>query len=292
MSQGTHLSEPAADLGSVTIGDITLTYRKRDGGGTHYLGRSHVEEYHSPLYPLLRRALAPSACIDIGANYGYTGLLMRRAFPDCDLTLVEPIPWLEPFIRHNFEANGAHFDRLLSGIVSDSTSGPRSAFGVNTNSSQDSRVVPIRDHWEVVETDVHTITSLAADISEDSGVYIKIDTQGWEEKVFAGGEAFLAQHNKWFIKTEFAPQWMESQGTDPVDFLRHINELYDLHESVGRVRWNCPTLADAIGPKLNHGDEAAFVSYVRNLARNDLGWVDLYVLPPEGRRGYSVNGQD
>lgn len=275
------------DIGKVRIGDITLSYRKNDGGGTHYLGRSHAEEYLSPIYPLLQKELSPQVCLDIGANYGYTGLLMRRAFPDSRLTLVEPIPWLADFIRHNFETNGESFDRLCSAIASAGTDGARSSFGVNERGTQDSRVIP-QPGTSVIETDVVTIDNLTKDVAASQGTYIKIDTQGWEERVLAGASGFLSRHDRWFIKAEFAPQWLESQGTDPVALLRRLIASYAVHESPGRQRWNCATLAEAIGAQLRAGDEEAFVHYVRNLAIQDKGWVDIYILPPPERRAYAT----
>lgn len=63
-------------------------------------------------------------------------------------------------------------------------------------------------------------------------------------------------------------------------------QSYPQSSNSGRLRWNCTTLAEAIGQPLEPGCAAEFVSYVRNLAIRDTGWVDLYVLPPEKRRGY------
>ncbi|WP_411035517.1 FkbM family methyltransferase [Shinella sp. BYT-45] len=273
------------NLASVTIGDITLTFRREDAGGTHYYGRSHFEEYHSPFYPILRTAISPEICIDVGANYGYTGLLMRRAFPKCALTLVEPIPWLAEFIHTNFAANGMKFDCFHSAIASNGSETGRSLFGLNEKGSQDSRVTPLKG-WPVVETDVVTLDKITADVSESQGVYIKIDTQGWEEHVFAGGYEFLSRHPKWFIKTEFAPQWMDSQGSDPVNMLRDLTARYDVFESPGRQRWNSSTLEDILGTPLHSGCEFEFVDYVRKLAMHGRGWVDLYVLPPAHRRTF------
>ncbi len=285
---GAALPDPPTALATVAIGGLALTYRRADSGGTHYLGRGHFEEYASAFYPLLARALAPSVCIDIGANYGFTGLLMRRAFPSCRLTLVEPVPWLADFIRHNFAINGQHFDRLCQAIAADAASGLRSQFGVNDRASQDSRVVP-QPGMRTVETDVVTLDALTADVGPGEGVYIKIDTQGFEERVFAGGADFMGRHGRWFVRTEFAPMWLESQGSDPVALLRALLERYSVHEAAGRVRWRTASLRALVGPPLAPGCEADFVDYVRNLAIRGQGWVDLYVLPPGGRRGYRLD---
>lgn len=279
------LPDPAAEIGRVVIGEIALSYRDRDGGGRHYLQRNHVEEYHSPLYPLLRQVLAPALCLDIGANYGYTGLMIQRAFPDSRLVLVEPIPWLEPYIRYNFASNSRPMPQIHSAICSSPTPAGRSRFGLRPTGTQDSRVIPQRG-MEEIETSVVTLDQLTAGIGPDEGVYIKIDTQGWEARVFEGGQGFLGRHDRWFVKTEFAPQWLESQGTDPVNLLRWLLARFAVHESLGRVRWSCRRLDEAIGPPLRSEDAAAFVGYVRNLARDDKGWIDLYVLPPQTRRRY------
>lgn len=282
------LPDSRADMQQVQIGDIVLSFRARDGGGRHYLQRNHVEEHLSPLYPILRAVLGPRRCIDIGANYGYTGLLMRQSFPESHLTLVEPIPWLANYIEYNFAANRVMFDALYSAICSVGTNGPRTQFGVRETATQDSRVI-LQPGMIPIETNVVTLDELAHAVGPEEGVYIKIDTQGWEERVFAGGETFLSRHHRWFAKTEFAPAWLESQGSDPVVLLRWLIERFDVHESAGRISWNCASLREAIGKPLQHGEEADFARYVRNLAREDKGWVDLFVLPQTSRRTYDVD---
>lgn len=279
--------DPESEMASVQIGDITLSYRANDGGGKHYLNRGHAEEYLSPFYPLLRDELSPDVCIDVGANYGYTGLLMRRAFPEAHLTLVEPIPWLENYIRHNFARNGTTFDVLHAAIVSTTETGKVTKFGVNERGTQDSRVIA-QPGSTIVERPVVTLDELTCGVGPHQSVYIKIDTQGWEERVFASGQKFLDDHAKWFIKTEFAPMWLESQGTDPVNLLRYLLSRYAVFESAARVRWNANTLSDVIGAPLILGCEKDFVAYVRKLALQDRGWVDLFVLPRQERRRYGV----
>ena len=274
-------------MAEVRIGDIKLSYRDADGGGRHYLQRGPSEEYYSAFYPLLRQALAPGLCVDIGANYGFTGLLMRRAFPDSSLTLVEPVPWLEGYIRHNFYQNGLQFDHLHSAICSTATAGDVSEFGVNERGTQDSRVIP-QPGMQRVKTRVVTLDQLTADTGSETSVYVKIDTQGWEQRVFAGGENFLDNHDRWLIKTEFAPDWLTSQGTNPVVLLRWLLDRFEVYESTGRQRWNCASLAEMLGTPLLPSQAADFVPYVSKLALQGKGWVDLYVLPPAHRRSYAL----
>lgn len=269
------------------VGDIIITFRKNDGGGAHYRGKTHFEEYLSSFYRLLRSAVNPAFCIDVGANYGYTGMLMGRSFPESRVILVEPIPWIESYIRYNFNNNNMRFDALYSAICSESSPSATSTFGVRDRGTQDSRVVP-HAGMRQIETSVVTLDQLTTEIAPDEGVYVKVDTQGWEEHVFSGGASFLERHDRWFIKAEFAPAWLESQGTDPADLLQQLLRRYEVYEAAGRVRWNCGSLAELVGRPLRHGEEKAFTHHVRHLGPNDTGWVDIYVMPPASRRSYDV----
>jgi FkbM family methyltransferase len=279
------LSVSRSELGSVLIQDIKLEFKEKDGGGRHYRGRSHYEESTSPFYPLLECALRPQHCIDVGANYGFTGILMRRAFPACKLTLVEPIPWLAEFVEHNFQINSLAFDKFHSAAVG--AKAGQTQFGVNTNATQDSRVVP-KAGWNVIETNMITVSDLAYDFPNEQGVYIKVDTQGWEEGVFNGAEEFLERHHRWFIKTEFAPMWLESQGSDPVSVLRWLLHRYRVYEHAGRFCWNCASLAQGLGMPISLGSAEAFVKYVRGLNAKGSGWVDLFIVPNEVNIGYDL----
>lgn len=266
-----------AQLGRVRIIDIDIAYDKTDAGGTHYLNRSHCEERISPFYRILATTLCPDVCVDVGANYGVTGLIMARAFPQARLRLVEPVPSLEGYIRYNFDRNGATFDQLHSAMVSRRQDGP-SEFGVNTRASQDSRVRP-QPGFETVMVPVISLDELCDDIPPSTAAYIKIDTQGWEEAVFASGAGFLGRHARWFVKTEFAPDWMRSQGSDPVAVLRELTRRYVVFEHPGRIAWTTADMRTMLGRPVLPEHAPDFVSYVTAMAQRDRGWTDLFVLP-------------
>ena len=88
-------------------------------------------------------------------------MLMRRAFPHSRLILVEPIPWLEQFVRENFDKNGLQLDEFHSAIVSDGKEGNSTTFGVNDRASQDSRVIA-KPGWTVIETTTVTLNRPAS----------------------------------------------------------------------------------------------------------------------------------
>ena len=268
------------NIGSTQIGNFKFSYRNNDIGGTHYKQKLHIEEYYNPLYSLIRQKISPKICIDVGANYGLTGLIMRKQFPESRLVLVEPIPWLQDFINYNFAINDSNYDEFHSKICSSEASQVDVIFGVNEKSSQDSRVIPQKGYKEI-NTESITLSDLLGGVETNEGVYIKIDTQGWEENVFKGGQSFLDKHSNWFVKTEFAPKWMISQGTNPVEFLKWLISKFNVYESLGRVQWNSSNLSKALGEPLKVGCEDVFTDYITNLANHKLGWVDLYVRPKE-----------
>ena len=69
--------------------------------------------------------------------------------------------------------------------------------------------------------------------------------------MFEGGESFLSDHDRWFIKTEFAPMWLQSQKTDPVALLRELLRCYTVYEAPGRILKTCTHLAEAMERILN-----------------------------------------
>ena len=48
-------------------------------------------------------------------------------------------------------------------------------------------------------------------------------------------ESFLENHDRWFIKAEFGPDWPRSQGTNPEEFLEWLIGKFNVYE----MRKNC-----------------------------------------------------
>lgn len=105
----------------------------------------------------------------------------------------------------------------------------------------------------------------------EGGVFLKIDTQGFEEKVLRGLEPYIGVRSDWMIKMEFAPLWLESQGTDPVVLLESLLERFDVAEFPERITFNTPSL-DAFFLFPVRADQAEdFVHYVTTLNRGRRG---------------------
>ena len=265
---------------TIDFNGVRLVVDASDNGSKPYKEAKWFEEWRSALFADIRRALNPKFVIDIGANYGMTVLLEHDRFPDAHIIAAEPNSKLWPYLEHNAKANGLANFSLFRGLVGDSQQ--RRSFGVLAVNSQDSRVVGPDNRWIEVDTEQTTLDDLASKIPATAAVYIKVDTQGYEQRVFKGAEGFLSRNRNWLLKTEFAPNWLRSQGTDPAQLLHYLVSRYAVAEAPARLRYREP-LASLLAPRrqLRPGDIAGFLRHVENLNRKQLGWVDLFVFPRE-----------
>jgi len=196
-----------------------------DHGGIHYQGKGHIEECWNPFYKHFLKEFNPSIIFDIGANYGVTGILFHKKFPNAKLIMAEPNPLLIDFIKHNCKLNNVDFYEVQNIAVSDKVA--QIEFGLNLQSSQDSRVKALPG-FHKINVQTETIDNLTNQNSNNKNVFIKIDTQGWEEQVFRGGLKFFTNHKNWFVRTEFAPKWLESQGNSAIDFLKFLTGNFNV----------------------------------------------------------------
>src|SRR5437870_535866 len=75
---GIHLLFRRDSEKTIKIKDISLIVNWSDIGGRAYASRSSHEEYVSPLYDEIASCLDPKLVIDVGANYGFTGMIFAK----------------------------------------------------------------------------------------------------------------------------------------------------------------------------------------------------------------------
>jgi len=261
----------------IRIADIDLVIDQGDVGGRVYIHGQHcIDEAQSSLYPEVARLLNPTRVVDVGANYGFTGAVFAKFFPKADLVLVEPDPKLGEYIRRNLALNGVEDFTLLSAICGDEER-DSVPFGINPKSSQDNRVKPL-DGWSTVDLQEVTLSQILDDQGDDP-VFIKIDTQGFEKQVFAGGARFLESSDNWLIKTEFAPDWLESQGTKPSELLGSLVAVHDVIEDPELGADSDVSLPRLFQTPMTAEDVESFIADVRSRGKSGLGWTDLLLAP-------------
>lgn len=258
---------------TVEINQLVLSaLDPRDAGW--YKQRKACEETSSLMYPLIRQAGYTHFC-DVGTNYGLVGILAAKQ--GLQVLCIEADPRLIAPIETHFATNGVFFVALKNAIAG-AQADERSTFCLNPTSTLDNRVnMP---QWESVPVP----TVRVADLIEQYGfdrhkLFIKIDTQGFEENVLKGLDPYLSTHRDWAIKMEFAPQWLESQKTDPLALLNSLLDRFDVVEFPERITFGTPSLDELFRHPIKPDQAASFLEYVIQLNSARRGWVDLLVRP-------------
>lgn len=244
-----------------------------------YQQRKACEETSSLFYPLIRQAGFARFC-DVGSNYGLVGMLAARQ--GLEVMCVEADPRLIVPIESHFSANRLSYIALIN-VIAGRENTDESVFSLNPSSSLDNRVnMP---NWEKVQVPTVRLADLIARYGFDQGrLFIKIDTQGFEEQVLAGLEPYLSRYRDWAIKMEFAPMWLQSQGTEPLALLQALLARFEVAEFPERIIFNTPSFEALFAYPVRMEQAAGFLNYVTALNRNDRGWVDLLVRPKQGQQ--------
>lgn len=134
--------------------------------------------------------------IDIGANEGQFSEKMRSLFPNAFIYLFEPLP--EPFqlLKKNFR-----HDKKVQ-LFQKGCGAERGSFKINYNeSSASSSLLPMTkehtDHFTEaiktteIEIEIDTIDNILHNVHLSEAILVKMDVQGFEDKVIAGGQEIL-----------------------------------------------------------------------------------------------------
>lgn len=257
----------------VVLGGLTVATQ----GGQDlrwYQQRKTHEEAASLLYPLIKQA-GFRQFLDVGSNYGFVAMLAARQ--GLRVVCIEADPRLIPYIEGNFARNDLPAVPILHAAAG-RESGGCVEFSLNPNTTLDNRVE--MGAWSRVRVPrVRLDDVVVAQGLDTEPLFIKIDTQGYEEHVLDGLSELMSERDDWMIKMEFAPDWLRSQGTDAVGLLRRLAERFDVAEAPERIPYNTPSLDVLFACRIAPEQAKPFLDYVVSLNARGLGWVDLLVRP-------------
>lgn len=266
---------------TINFNKFKLTIDNQDAGGRYYKEPKFWADLSAPLQLEIITRFHPVIFLDIGANYGFTSLIHHSYNKNARVIAVEASPQLIPFLETNFKQNDLINHTIINAIVSEKDEEIVS-FHLNPKGSQDNRVLG-EAGWKDIPVKTLSINTITSEVKPEDFIWIKIDVQGYEERVFKGGENFLSEHSNWLIKSEFAPYWLKSQGTDPVSLLQFLISKYVVAESPNRCRFRGDYLSSIVRSSLKSDDSLAFVNYIESLAKRSdgvgIGWCDLVILP-------------
>jgi FkbM family methyltransferase len=151
------------------------------------------EDWFEDEIRFLRARLAPaSRCVDIGANYGcYTLALAKAAGPGGQVWSVEPASGTAAWLRQSVDVNEFGHVTVLQQALSDRVGTAR--LSIEANSELNSLSGSAGGATE--EVPLTTLDALAAEHGWDAIDFLKLDAEGEEERIVAGGAAFLRSHS-------------------------------------------------------------------------------------------------
>ena len=253
------------------INGITLVGDRLDPGFMLY--PKHYDDVVNRFYELVAQEHNPSIVLDIGANYGFISCILNKYLKDTLFIAVEPNKKVFKFLEKNFYYNN------VDGMVVNAVCGYRSKdnvdFYINPNGSQDSRVLG-KKGWKKQSVKAVSIDSTI--FHQNDAVFIKTDTQGYEEYVYRGGKEFLTTNNKWLMRMEFCPVLFEHHGTDPLKFLSEFVSKYDVVD-INSPAYTTPSLDYLFQNPLKLEQLVNFISYVNSLKEKNIGWTDILIRP-------------
>ncbi|OHC03144.1 MAG: hypothetical protein A2Z57_13445 [Planctomycetes bacterium RIFCSPHIGHO2_12_39_6] len=180
---------------------------------------------------LVRSYVRPGmTVVDVGAHIGYfTILLAELVGASGRVYAFEPERNNFEMLSKNISLNGFNNVTTYSYALSDKN-GKMKLFLDNSNLGNMSfgqKNIPTKSFGGVMEITTETLDSSLAGIQPD---FIKIDVQGAEGLVLAGAERAVFKNPKVQILMEFWPYGLENVGTNPLLFLKKLEDAgFDLY---------------------------------------------------------------
>lgn len=158
-----------------------------------------------------------SLCIDAGANVGIMAISLAVQRPDFHIIAIEPVPSNATFLRRNIAANSITNVDVIEAALSDSSGS-----------------LPMTDNgpWSAVQAGqaLHVRAIELDDLIDRAPAFVKIDTEGYEPYVFAGGRDLFIKH-KPLVHAEFNTWFLLLHHFDPIQFASAIWTSFDVLET-------------------------------------------------------------
>jgi FkbM family methyltransferase len=213
-----------ADTGLLTVHGQKMRVNPRDGGVDFDLVFSG--DYEGAERRLLMGLVAPGmTVVEVGANIGdYTLGFAAACGPEGRVFAFEPSPRLFATLAENVRLNGHSNVVAIDQAVSDrrGTATLIEDAEVSARSSLVAGVV--RKPGPRIEVRTTTLDAFARENGIERIDLLKVDTEGADHRVLAGGAATLAALRP-IVCVEFWPHAMRKAGSGPSEFLALVRSL-------------------------------------------------------------------
>jgi len=180
--------------------------------------------------------------VDIGANVGlYTALAMHTLTPSSRIIALEPDPESFTFLNQTIQANqtpgnqGHTTPRVEAFMLAASSEKGILSLFLNPENRGDSRSYAVNENeWECISVNSLTIDSLLESMLILKVNFVKIDVQGYEQKVIIGFQETLRRSDQVILMTEFWPKGLGDAGGSAYEYLDILTglgfKLFELKE--------------------------------------------------------------
>lgn len=236
-----HLAPSGMDTVACRYGISIATRDNRDVMFRELLVNGH---YQDDVLVALRQLLRPGAVFwDIGANYGFMSIFVDKVFEGRVRTVAfEPSPIVLPELRRNLELNRCRNVEVQPFCLSDRIG--TVPFYVSKDQSWNATMIRefAESSAEDIEIEVESSTIDVCVGRLPAPDVIKLDVEGAEHLVIAGGREFLARRRPALI-AEYNVEAIRDAGLTPEAYLGLLRSLgYRIHllprPWVGRHRWS------------------------------------------------------
>lgn len=162
---------------------------------------------------LARLGIVPGTVVDVGANVGQFAVASAKVFPRAVVHSYEPVP--ESY--HKLLKTASKLSNLKTYQLAVGEAEGEIGFNVNSH-SHSSSALPLADAHkgafplarEVKGITVKTVTldNVYAGVDLQSPIFLKLDVQGYEERVLRGGTVFLERVDYVLVELSFEPLYV------------------------------------------------------------------------------------
>lgn len=166
-----------------------------------------VKKYH-PVFETTIKPLNIKTVLDIGANIGSTALEFRKLFPDAHIHSFEPLPSCFSKLVENMHGdNKFNAYNIALGetegemIMQESSFHPSSSLLPMTDLHK--KLYPKSSGMTERKIRIAKLDKILSPDSLEKNIFIKIDVQGFEDHVIAGGQKVIQNARAIQIETSF-----------------------------------------------------------------------------------------
>jgi FkbM family methyltransferase len=154
-----------------------------------------------PHYPFsqLPRKMSPKWILDVGANVGQVTLAALKSYPDCKVICFEPVAETFQKLKENtkgFENRLTFFNMALSDANGQGEINITNSHGANSIIPQSDLHKKVTGVYEVSKQTIKLVRldDIAAEFPSQKIDVMKIDVEGFEDKVLQGGFEFISRN--------------------------------------------------------------------------------------------------